>query len=97
MSAAVLENMKLVKKSDVVASRLPISIRCTNPDYLKDYLVITKMDNPKVIRLYIEQEFKEGVVIRFKELPNKPTDVFHHSKKRKLATSISQKGCSEAL
>lgn len=64
LSTSVLSNMKLLKKSEVVASKVPLSVRCTNPGYLEDCPVITKMHNLEVIRLYIEQGFKEGVVIK---------------------------------
>lgn len=49
------------------------------------------MDNPEVIRIYIKHAFKEGVVIRLKDLPNKPTDVFNSSKNRKQVASVAQK------
>lgn len=58
LSVSVFENMKLLKKSEVVASKMPLSVRCTNPDYLEDYPVITNMENHKVIRLYFEHAFK---------------------------------------
>lgn len=65
LSASILANMKLLKKIIVVTSKVPFFVRCTNYDYIVDYPVITKMDNPKVIRLYIEQAFKEGVIIKY--------------------------------
>ena len=77
-----IANMKLLKKSEVVASKVSLSIRCTNLDYLEDYPVINKMDNPEVIILYIKQAFKEGVVIRYKDLPEKPIEVLGSSNKR---------------
>lgn len=58
--ASVLDNMKLMKKNDVIASKVTLSVRCTNSNYLEDYHVITKMDNPVVIKNFIEQTFKEG-------------------------------------
>ncbi|XP_050896277.1 uncharacterized protein LOC127103022 [Lathyrus oleraceus] len=45
--AYVLANLKLMKKSDVVASMVPLSIICTYPDYLEEYHVITNKDNPE--------------------------------------------------
>lgn len=83
LSTSDLDNMKLVKKSDVVASKVPLSVRCTSSGYLQDYLVITKMDNPGVIKNFIEHVFKEGKVITYKYISDKPTDVFKPSNKRK--------------
>ncbi|XP_050920137.1 uncharacterized protein LOC127137753 [Lathyrus oleraceus] len=88
---SILANMKLLIKINAVSLRVPLSIIRTNPDYLEDYPVISKMDNPEVIRIYIEQAFKEGMIIRLKDLPNKPADVFHPSKKRKHAALVTQK------
>lgn len=70
MYAYVPANMKLLKKCDVVDSRVPLSVICINPDYLEDYPVISKMDNPEVIILYIEHAFKEEMVTRLKYLPD---------------------------
>lgn len=64
--------MKLLKKTEMVVSKEPLKVRCTNSDYLEDYPIITKMENPEIIRLYIQQEFEEGVVMIYKDLPNEP-------------------------
>lgn len=73
----------------MVASRVPLYISYTNPDYLEDYSVITKMDNPEGIRLFIEHVFKKVMVIILKDLPDKPNDVFHPSKKMKQVASVA--------
>lgn len=65
ISAFILANMKLLKKSEVVVSKDPFKIRCTNNDYLEDYPIIIKQDNPNVVRIYIQMERKEGVVLRY--------------------------------
>lgn len=83
--------MKLLKKSEVVASKMPLFVRCTNPDYVDDYIIITKIDNPEVIKLYTKQTFKQGEMIRYKDLLDKPTEVLKPSKKRKQVASESQK------
>lgn len=49
--ASYLDNMKLLKKSEVVVSKDPLKVRCTKTDYLEDYPMITKHDNPKVISI----------------------------------------------
>lgn len=75
--------MKLLKKSEVVVSKEPFRVRCTSTDYLKDYPVITKQDNPDVIRIYIQMEREKGMVLRYKYLPNEHVDVYKYYKKRK--------------
>ncbi|XP_050897528.1 uncharacterized protein LOC127104386 [Lathyrus oleraceus] len=82
ISASVLDNTEMKMKCEIFASDIPISVRCTTSNYLKDYPVITKIDNPELIRNFIIQSFKEGNNIRLKDIPNKPIDV-HFSKKRK--------------
>lgn len=88
LSTFVVANMKLIKKSDVIASKNPLSVKSTNLYYLEDYSVITKMDNPEVINHFIEQVFKEGKVIKYKDIPDKPVDVSKPSSKRKHAISV---------
>lgn len=51
LSASILANMKMKKKCEIVASKIPLSIRCTNYDYLGDDHVVTMMDNPEVIKI----------------------------------------------
>lgn len=58
LSTSILANMKLLKKSEVVLSKEPLRVGNAKIDYLKDYHVITKHDNPKVIRMYTEMERK---------------------------------------
>lgn len=82
--------MKINKKCEFVDSNIPLSVRCTNSNYLEDCLVITKMYNPVVVRNFIIQSFKEGNNIRLKDIPNKPTDVYYFQK-RKQEASISLK------
>lgn len=91
LSASILTNMKLMKKSDIFASNIPLFVRCTYSNYLEDYPIITKMDNPEVIKNFIIQSFKEGKNIRFKDIPNKPSDVFKYSNKRKQKTLVIMK------
>lgn len=86
--ASVLANIKLMNKSDVIVLKVLLSVRCTNSDYLEDYPVITKMDNPEVIKNFIEHAFKEGKVIRYRDIPDNPTDVFKPYNKKKQVASI---------
>lgn len=51
--ASVMANMKLMKKSDITASKIPFVVRSTNSDYLEDYPIITEMDKPEVIKNFI--------------------------------------------
>lgn len=46
------------------------------------------MDKPEVIKNFIIQLFKEGKSIKLKDIPEKPTDVFKSSNKRKHTTSV---------
>lgn len=87
--------MKMKKKCEIVASKIHIYIRCTNSDYLEDYLVINKMDNLEVIKNFIIPFFKEGKNIRLKDIPNKPTNVYS-SKKRKQEASVVLKGVQKS-
>lgn len=89
--AFVLDKMKLLKKSEVVVSKYPLKVRCKNHDQLEDYPIITKLDNLNVIRLYIQQEFEEGVTLRYKELPNDLAEMYKYSKKTKKVASDNQK------
>lgn len=50
LSASILANMQLMKKTAIVTSKIPLSVRCTDSYYLEDYPIITKMDNPEVIK-----------------------------------------------
>lgn len=62
----------------------PLRVISEKPNYLDDYIVITKHDNPNVIRIYIEMARKEvGVVLRYENLPDKPTDAFKPCKNKK--------------
>lgn len=83
------------KKCEIVASNIPLSIRCTNFDYLKDYHVLTKMDNPEVIINFIIQSFKEGNNIRFKDIHIKPIGVYS-CKKRKQKAAFVLKGVQKS-
>lgn len=57
LSTSILVNMNIKKKCEVIASKIPFSIKCTNFVYIEDYPVITKMDNPEVIKNFITQFF----------------------------------------
>lgn len=81
MFASVLANTKLLEKSEVVVSKELFKFKYTNIDYLEDYHVITKKDNPEVIIIYIQMAFEEGVALRYKDLPNEPVDMYKSSKK----------------
>lgn len=75
LSASVLANMKLLKKNEVVLSNETLIVRGSKPAYLKDYLVIIKHENLKVVRIYIEMARKEvGVVLTYEDLLEEPTD-----------------------
>lgn len=75
----------------MVLSKEPIKVTCTNTNYLEDYRVITKQDNPEVIRIYIQMASQEGVVLRYKDLPNGHANVYKSSKKRKKVDSDTLK------
>lgn len=84
LSALVLCNMKLLKKNKVVISEKPLRVRSTKSAYLEDYTVITKHDNPELIREFIKMAGKEvGVVLTYEDLLEKKTDAHKPSKKRK--------------
>lgn len=84
LSASVLDNMKLLNKNEMVLSKDPLRVRSVKIDYLKDYQVITKHDNPRVIRMYIEMaKEKVGVVLWYEYLPEEPIDAYKPFKKRK--------------
>lgn len=87
LSAYVLDNTKMKNKCDIVASNIPLFVRSTNSNYLEDYPIIAKMDNPEVIKNFIIQSLKEGNNIILKDIPNKPTDVYS-SKMRKQEASV---------
>lgn len=54
--------------------------------------MITKYDNPEVIRIYTKMARKEdGVVIRFEDLREAPPDLHKPSKKRKQVAYDTQK------
>lgn len=46
------------------------------------------MDNLEVIKNFIEQAFKEGNFIGYKDIHDKPTNVFKPYNKRKQVTSV---------
>lgn len=84
----VLANMKLMKKNDGIASKVSLSVRYTNSNYLEDYPIITMMDNHEVIKNFIIQTLKEGKRIKYRDISDKPTDVFKPSNKRKQLASV---------
>lgn len=70
LSTSILANMKLLKRNAMVILEEPLRARSTKSSYLEDYLVITKHDNPEVIREFIKMARKEvGVVLTYEELP----------------------------
>lgn len=84
--ASVLANLKLLNKNQQLFSKDPLKARCSNTDYLEDYPVITMQDNPEVIRIYIQMARQEGMVLRYKDLPNEPANLYKSSKERKKVT-----------
>lgn len=66
------------------------TLRVTNAkiEYLEDYHVITKHDNPEVIGIHIEMERKEAcVVMRYEDLGEEPTHFHKPPRKRKKVAS----------
>lgn len=82
LSTSVLANMKLLKNNEMVLSKYPLRVRSEKSNYLQDYLVITKHDNPEVIRQYIKMAREEtGVVPRYEDLPEELNDAYKPSNK----------------
>lgn len=89
---SILDNMKLLKKSDVVLSKDPLKVKSTKIVYLEYYPMITKHDNPEVNRLYIQMDREEAdVIIIYEDLQEAPTYLHKPSKKRKKVASDTQK------
>lgn len=84
--------MKLLKKNEMVLSKEPLRVKSEKTNYLKDYSLSTKPENPEVIRIYIEMARKEvGVVQRHEHLADEWTDLHKPSNKRKHVASNAQK------
>lgn len=61
-----------------------LRVRSKKVAYIVDYPVITKHDNPEVIREFVKMVRKEvSVVLTYEDLPGEPTDAYRPSKKRK--------------
>lgn len=79
LSDYVLVTIKMMKKYEFVASKIPLSVRRNNFVYLEDYLIITKMDNPEAIKNFITQFFKKHNEIRLKDILAKSIKVYKAS------------------
>lgn len=72
----------------MVLSKDPLRVKSEKYDYLENYHVITKHDNPGVIMMYFDMAREEaGVVLRCEDLPEEPTGLHKTSRKRKQVAS----------
>src|SRR4030066_42413 len=85
-NGSILFNMKLKKKKDLVTDhQFDLVINTAASDYIDNFPLISKLDNPEVIARFIQQ-FKEdnpGVHIDYDMIPDAPQDIMKKSRKRK--------------
>ena len=86
LNGSILSNMKLKKKKDFVTDhQFDLVINTAASDYIDNFPLISKLDNPEVIARFIQQ-FKEdnpGVHIDYDMIPDAPQDIMKKSRKRK--------------
>src|SRR4030043_753247 len=86
LNGSILSNMKLKKKKDLVTDhQFDLVINKTSSDYIDNFPLISKLDNPEVIERFILQfrEENPGVHIDYDMIPDAPQDIMKKSRKRK--------------
>lgn len=90
LSVDVLGNMNIIKKKDVIHPPSILMIRNDNIEYIYDFPVISKMDNPEVINQYIKFVREEiRVTLAIDDVPK--GNVYKLSRKREQVASESEK------
>src|SRR4030066_399812 len=86
LNGSILFNMKLKKKKDLVTDhQLDLVINTASSDYIENFPLISKHDNPEVIARFIHQFRQDNpdVHIEYDMIPDAPQDIMRKSKKIK--------------
>src|SRR4030066_1651778 len=85
LNGSILFSMKLKKKKEIVTdSQFDLTVNKNSSEFIENFPLISKMDNPVVIAEFIHQFKKDnpGVHIDYDMLPEGPPDLRKLPKKR---------------
>jgi len=86
--------MKIIKKAK--PSNMALCIRKTNPVYLEDFPIISKLDNEEVVKEYILQMKTEGDFINPDQIPDAPPNIYRRPHKRSCQAEVDQEVIKES-